>query len=81
MKHELRLSEIVGYESKADLLAKDHPAEIRRVIERFYVEGMLGGAIYRRPGFLRYHASGMTAYAARLWRLLQRLITVLIWFE
>ncbi|MEO0129209.1 MAG: glycosyltransferase [candidate division WOR-3 bacterium] len=47
---ELNLNNIIGYEKKEDILKKNHPEEISRLIDRFYVEGMLGGAIYKSPG-------------------------------
>jgi hypothetical protein len=34
----------LGYE---EMMSRWHPEEIRRVIERYYREGMLGGAVYR----------------------------------
>ena len=73
VQHQLRVSEIIGYESQADLLAKNHPPGIHRLIEAFYKEGMLGGAIYRSPGFLEYCASNSKVYLSKLLHLLQRL--------
>jgi glycosyltransferase involved in cell wall biosynthesis len=47
IKIELNLNDIVGYEKKDKLITKPHPVEIKRIIEKYYKEGMMGGAIYK----------------------------------
>jgi hypothetical protein len=51
IRRGLRLDKIERCEPKEDLLAHDHPEEVKRVIERYYEPGMLGGAIYGTPNW------------------------------
>ncbi len=69
---ELKLKDIIRFEKKEEILSKSHPPEIARVIENFYTEGMLGGAVYRESGFLEDIVNNTYLWSRRAFRFLRR---------
>ena len=59
---------ISRYMPREEMLSFDHLPEMRRVIERFYEPGMLGGAIYSKHVKWQRLLYGPVVYTKKLWR-------------
>lgn len=76
VRHELNLHNVVGFETREDMLTRPLPASLKRVVDEYYTDEMLGGALYRQPQAVSEAVVKMRTLSLGTYRWLRRRLSL-----